>query len=115
MADEARIKKALALLDAVEAFDKRDPDDFPGPQDRDLEAIWQDGITYGMDRLAACLDVTDWDRDGGSESVEGDVSHEIGSIMRKVAERRVLANGGTVGADGFDAAVDAEIDLMAGR
>lgn len=113
MADEARIKRALTLLDAVEAFDKRDPEDFPGPQDRDLEAIWQDGITYGMDRLAACLNVTEWNRDGGSECVEGDVNAEIGSIMRAVAVRRVLANGGTVGADGFDAAVDAILELLA--
>lgn len=70
------------LAEALEKFNKRDPEDAPPwPQDSDLEGVWQEGVSWALLQVGKFLGIKNWDADGASESVEGDVAHEIGSIF----------------------------------
>lgn len=70
------------LAGALEKFNRRDPeDDPPWPQDSDLEGVWQKGVSWALLQVGKFLGIKNWYADGASESVEGDVAHEIGSIF----------------------------------
>jgi hypothetical protein len=70
------------LAEALEKFNKRDlEDDPPWPQDSDLEGVWQEGVSWALLQVGKFLGIKNWDADGASESIEGDVAHEIGSIF----------------------------------
>lgn len=67
---------------ALEKWRKRDDEDDPAwPMDRDLEEVWQQGVSWALLRVGKFLGIKNWDADGASESVEGDVDHEIWSIF----------------------------------
>lgn len=84
--EAALASKPIAGVDsldtALEKWRKRDDEDDPAwPMDRDLEEVWQQGVSWALLRVGKYLGIRNWDADGASESIEGDVDHEIGSIF----------------------------------
>lgn len=66
--------------DQAEAF--RKSDDFCPPYESPLHEVWQQGVSWALERVGKYLGIKGWDADGGSECIEGDVDHEIGSILK---------------------------------
>lgn len=69
------------IITAIREFHKRDADAPPWPYDADLNGIWQDGVSYALLQVGKHLGIKNWDADGASESIDGDIAHEISSIF----------------------------------
>lgn len=52
-----------------------------GPQRRDLQDAWQQGITWALRRVGRLIGAKTWAQGDGTETVEGDVDCEIRSIL----------------------------------
>ena len=71
----------------------------PPPWDSPLGRVWQTAVSWTLNLVGEQLGATRWNRDGGSEDVEGDMIAEIRNLIG--AAGLVDAHGDPLDAEGI--------------